>query len=180
MPMVASPWISTLFWVPKALESIEKIIAVFSQIGFSIEDLQSVAPEIHNTKFIEYARDPKLLRRASKTWEGAARFFEVRLNPEEGQKRVQAKLQWLSEEERDYWAKVIRNNSVGTEGIEFLALSLDDKGNPIPVANTDPATWLFLDNFSACESAVAIILIESDSILTSNNEINMTISIHIY
>jgi hypothetical protein len=42
--------------------------------------------------------------------------------------------------------------------LEFLAISLDSSGRPIPVVNTDPATWLFLrdgsDTTSAALSAV--------------------------
>ncbi len=133
-------------WVPNALESVEQIFKILGELGISMDDLIKSAPEIRDTKLIEYAQKPDALQQAIKTWRKAARHFEVYLSPQEVQQRVRAKLDWLPEEEREYWQNVIAKSAADKEGIEFLALSLDEKGQPIPVANTDVATWLFLEN----------------------------------
>lgn len=133
-------------WVPKALESVEKIFAIFRDLGISIDDLQTSAPELRDTKLVEYARNPNVLHQAIKTWLGAMRHFEVNLSPQEVQQRVQAKIDWLPEEERTYWQAVLAKSGADKEGIEFLAIALYESGQPIPVANTDDATWLFLEN----------------------------------
>jgi hypothetical protein len=135
-------------WVPNALKSIEKILTALREIGFSIDDLQSVAPELHGTKLIEYAQKPETLQQAIKAWRSAIRHFEVHLPPQEVQRRVRAKLHWLPEEERTYWENVIAKNAADKENVEFLALSLDGKGQPIPAANTDVVSWLFLENIT--------------------------------
>jgi hypothetical protein len=135
-------------WAPKALEAIAKIFAALRELGISIDDLQTAAPELRDTKLIEYARKPETLQQAIRAWRNAARHFEIHLSPQEVQQRVRAKLDWLPEEERAYWKNVIANSAADQKSIEFLALSLDEKGQPIPVANTDPATWLFLENYT--------------------------------
>ncbi|HEX9655260.1 MAG TPA: hypothetical protein VGA99_16270, partial [bacterium] len=58
------------------------------------------------------------------------------------------KLAWLPERERLYWQEMIAEPAAANSGIEFLALSLDEAGQPIAVVNTDPAMWLFLENFT--------------------------------
>ncbi|MFQ5637431.1 MAG: hypothetical protein ACE5IR_05500 [bacterium] len=133
-------------WVPKALESIEKIFVTLRELGFSIENLQQRDPELRETKLFEYARHPASLLEAVKTWRGAVRGFEVHLSPQEVQQRVRAKLSWLPEEERFYWQKIIENRGADNVNLDFLAISLDEKGQPIPVVHTDVATWLFLEN----------------------------------
>jgi hypothetical protein len=40
-------------------------------------------------------------------------------------------------------------NGEPRDSLAFLALSLDEEGQPIPVVNTDPATGLFLENLTA-------------------------------
>lgn len=39
---------------------------------------------------------------------------------------------------------VLASTGADRQPLEFLAISLDAEGHPIPVVNTDPATWLFL------------------------------------
>jgi hypothetical protein len=46
--------------------------------------------------------------------------------------------------ERRYWQKVMADDKEPTDSLTFLALSLDGRGRPIPVVNTDLATGLFL------------------------------------
>jgi hypothetical protein len=135
-------------WVPKALKSIESIFADFSEIGISIDELWKVAPEIQNSGLIEYARDPQSLQKAIKTWNNAIRHFEIQLSVQEVQNLIRLKLEWFPEKDRAYWTNVITKSSADKEGIRFLALSLDERGRPIPVVNTDVATWLFLENLT--------------------------------
>jgi hypothetical protein len=133
-------------WVPHALESIAKILAILRDIGISIDDLQNIAPELGGTTLYDYAQKPEILQQAVKTWRGAVRHFEVRLSAGEIQRRLRAKLDWLGGEERDFWKNALAANAADQEGIAFLAISLDENGEPVPVANTDVATYLFLEN----------------------------------
>ena len=135
-------------WIPKALESIETIFAAFEELGISTEAITTSASEIRDTQLFEYAHNPKALSQAIKTWKAVIRCFEVKLTPQEVEQRVEAKLNWLDENEKAYWESLLKKSGINKKGIEFLALSLDEKGQPIPVANTDPATWLFLENFT--------------------------------
>ncbi|NOZ04627.1 MAG: hypothetical protein GXO92_08530, partial [FCB group bacterium] len=134
-----------VIWVPKALESMDKIFTALREIGISTVDLGTFAPEIRATSLWEYAQSPMTLRRAIKTWRGAEKHFEVHLSARKVRKKVRAKLRWLPKEERAYWKKVIAKTRADKKGVDFLALALDTKGQPIPVANTDIATWLFLE-----------------------------------
>lgn len=137
-----------VIWAPKALKSLVGIFDFLREIGFSIDRLESLVPEIRSTKLVEYGLDPRVLQQAVQTWQQAVRHFEVRLNPQEVQQRVHAKLEWLPEEERTYWQKVMAESTADKDSIAFFALSLDATGRPIPVVNTDPATWLFLEDFT--------------------------------
>lgn len=133
-------------WVPKALESIGTVLAFVRSIGLTVDDLLSMAPDVRDTKFEEYLRDSGALDRARKTWSSAMSHFIMRLDSAEVQRRIRAKLQWLPEAERRFWNGVLVEHHAGWKPIEFLALSLDSDGQPIPVASTDPATLLFLDD----------------------------------
>jgi hypothetical protein len=68
----------------------------------------------------------------------------VSLAPAEIRGKVQQKLQWLPPAERAYWEGVLGRTTADTASLQFLAISLDSAGKPIPVVNTDPATWLLL------------------------------------
>jgi hypothetical protein len=114
---------------------------------FAIAKLESLEPMICGSRVSEYFSDSKTLQQAIQAWEEAARRFEVRLSPREAQQRVREKLDSLPPEERTYWQNVVAE-SAADDTIAFLALSLDAAGRPIPVANTDPATWLFLEDFT--------------------------------
>ncbi len=137
-----------VIWAPQALESMESIFNVLTQIGFTVEALASLVPEIHGTMLMEYARNPESLHQLIKIWKDSVRHFEVRLSSEEMQKRLQSKLHWLSESERKHWTAVVATTAMDQEDLEFLALSLDADGRPIPVVNTDPAALLFLEDFT--------------------------------
>ncbi len=135
-------------WVPQALEAIGKIFNALRGIGFTIDELESLAPEIKGTKLAEYARSPEVLSGSVATWGGAVRLFRVELAPKEIHQRLTSKLNWLTTAERTWWKDVLSNSGADKEGLEFLALSLDADGQPIPVVNTDPATLLFLEDFT--------------------------------
>ncbi|HMH25579.1 MAG TPA: hypothetical protein VK542_03215, partial [Gemmatimonadaceae bacterium] len=77
-------------------------------------------------------------------WKGAVRHFVVSLPAGEIQTKVAAKLQWLPAAERAYWQSVLTATGADKSQLEFLAISLDSAGHPIPVVNTDPATGLLL------------------------------------
>jgi len=136
-------------WVPQALEGIATMLAAFPRVGIDPRVLDSLAPEIERTPLAGYIRDSVSLRHAIETWRGARRHFEVTLGPREIQERLRAKLAWLPEEERRFWAGVMAANGEPRDSLTFLALSLDAEGKPIPVVNTDPATGLFLENLTA-------------------------------
>lgn len=145
-------------WVPRALQSMAEILNALEAIGFSNEQLAALAPGVADTPLGEFAHDQAFFQRAIQNWRGAARHFVVSLTPEEIQTRVAAKLQWLPAAERAYWQGVLAATGADKSPLEFLAISLDSAGRPIPVVNTDPATWLLLrdgrDTTSAALSAV--------------------------
>jgi hypothetical protein len=145
-------------WVPRALQSISEILTALQAIGFSNEQLVVLAPGVADTPLGHLANDQLFFQRALQNWRGAVRHFVVSLTPDEIQTRVAAKLQWLPAAERAYWQGVLAATGADKSALEFLAISLDSAGHPIPVVNTDPATWLFLrdgrDTTSTALSAV--------------------------
>lgn len=145
-------------WVPRALQSIGEILTALQAIGFSNEQLVVLAPGVADTPLGHFANDQMFFQRALQNWRGAVRHFVVSLTPDEIQTRVAAKLQWLPGGERTYWQGVLAATGADKSPLEFLAISLDSAGRPIPVVNTDPATWLFLrdgrDTTSAALSGV--------------------------
>jgi hypothetical protein len=131
-------------WAPQALEAIATILASLPTIGIGLD---SVVASPAGNPLSDYARDPATLPRAIETWKKARQHFEVAIPIEELQRRVRAKLAWLPEDERRYWGKFAALREKAAP-LRFLALSLDSAGAPIPVVNTDPATGLFLEDFS--------------------------------
>jgi hypothetical protein len=132
-------------WVPRALQSIAEILASLRAMGLSQSDLAAFAPGSGaGTPLGDLARDPALLQRAIQNWSGATRHFVVTLTPEEIKTRVAAKLQSIPAGERSYWRAELAKTAADTLPLTFLAISLDSAGKPIPVVNTDPATWLLL------------------------------------
>ncbi len=143
-------------WAPRAIQSIGEIAAALKSIGFTSSQMAALAPT--GSALAELVREPAALERAVQNWRGAGRHFVVSFTPEEIRSRVAAKLQWLPADERAYWQGVLAATAADREPLEFLAISLDSAGRPIPVVNTDPATWLFLreatDTTSAALAAV--------------------------
>jgi hypothetical protein len=132
-------------WVPRALQAINEILASLRAIGFAQSDLAAFAPGTRaGTPLGDLARDSALVQRSIQNWNGAARHFVVTLTPEDIKSKVAAKLQSLPAGERTYWQAQLAENAADTLPLTFLAISLDSAGKPIPVVNTDPATWLLL------------------------------------
>jgi hypothetical protein len=131
-------------WAPRALQSIGEILAALKGIGFTNEQLAALAPAARDSSLGAFARDPESLQRAMQNWQGAIRHFVVSFTSEDIRTRVAAKLQSLPAEERAYWQGVLSAAGADRQPLEFLAISLDSAGRPIPVVNTDPATRLFL------------------------------------
>ena len=131
-------------WVPRALESISEILTRLRSIGISQTRLNALTTAPALSALAALARDSVLLRQSVATWSGAERHFVVKLTAEEVRAKVQAKLESLPPAERAYWQGVLAATSADRQPLEFLAISLDATGRPIPVVNTDPATGLFL------------------------------------
>ncbi|MGH7678283.1 MAG: hypothetical protein ACRENU_07445, partial [Gemmatimonadaceae bacterium] len=133
-------------WAPHAIESIGTILQSLRDLGISADDvarrLQPRAPP--EPAIIRYARDTALLRRAIDAWWSASNHFLVRLGPDDVRARVAARLDSLPPAERSYWNQVVTQTGASNDSLTFLALALDAQGRPIGVANSDPATGLFL------------------------------------
>jgi hypothetical protein len=106
-------------------------------------------------------RDSTSLDRAIRNWRGAVNHFVVTLQPEDIRSKVQQKLAWLPANERAYWSDVLAKTHPDSAALTFLAISLDSAGKPIPVVNTDPATWLLLRDASDVSPA-AIVAVRRD------------------
>jgi hypothetical protein len=134
-------------WVPNALEAIATILQKLPELGLSIETLRSFVPEMDGSRLMQYAAQPESLKTAIGTWKGAAKHFQVHLSSTEIQQKLKPKLAWFAPDERRYWEQVLSQSGAEQKDFDFLALSLDENGKPIPIVNTDPATRLFLENF---------------------------------
>jgi hypothetical protein len=131
-------------WVPRALASISDILASLRTLQLLGPSLNAVSADAAGTSLAAFARDTGLMRRAVETWDGAERHFAVSLTADDVREKVDAKLASLPADERSYWHEVLTASGANRGSLEFLAISLDADGRPIPVVNTDPATWLLL------------------------------------
>lgn len=135
-------------WVPNALESMRRILGVLSDLGFGRDAIAGAVPEPEGSRLASYIRDGRRLERAVRAWRRTARHFRVALAPAEIRERVSAKLDWFPEPYGGYWRRMLEQTGAGRDSLRFLALSLDAEGQPIPVANTDPSTALFLEDYT--------------------------------
>src|ERR1700682_6496719 len=143
-------------WTPRALEAIGEIRGALGSIGFSKDQIGAFAPRAVPAPLSQVIVDSVFFQRAIQNWRAASRHFVVTLDPSDIRAKVQRKLQWLPAEERAYWQGVLTSTAADTLPLEFLAISLDSAGKPIPVVNTDPATWLLLrDGADISPDAVA-------------------------
>jgi hypothetical protein len=134
-------------WAPNALEAMAVILQTLPAIGLSTDSIARTMPELDAaTPLGGYVREPARLSHAVDVWRSAARHFVVALGPADVQARVRARLAALPEQERRHWINVIATSQADRDSLSFLALSLDANGRPIAVANSDPATRLFLAN----------------------------------
>jgi len=148
-------------WAPRALEAIGEIMAALRSIGFSRDQIAAFAPRTTAAPLAQLVGDTAFFQRALQNWRGASRHFVVALARADIRAKVQQKLQWLPAEERAFWQGVLASTASDTLPLEFLAISLDSAGKPIPVVNTDPATWLLLRD-SRDTSPDAIAAVRSD------------------
>ena len=139
-------------WAPHALGGIRVILGTLRALGYTPESLDSLAPGIGGSPLREYARNPEALAAAERAWSGAWRHFLVRLGPDEAGRDIARWLGTLAADERRYWEGVVNASGAARDSVVFLAIALDSAGRPIPVANSDPATWLFLGDVGASGS----------------------------
>jgi hypothetical protein len=140
-------------WAPRALQSIASTLASLRALGFSSQSLDSLTPEIARSPLGAWLGDSMPLLRAIDSWRSARKLFVVALGPREVDQRIRAKLASLPVAERRYWEKMMAQPHEDGDSVVFLALSLDARGAPIPVVNTDPATDLFLRNHAVRDAS---------------------------
>ena len=138
-------------WVPRALESVSEILSRLRTIGISQARLNALTAGPTQTALAAFARDTALMRRAVETWSGAEKHFVVTMTPVEIRAAIFRKLASVPPVERSYWGGVL-GTAADARPLEFLAVSLDSAGRPIPVVNTDPATGIFLADRSVATS----------------------------
>lgn len=138
-------------WAPQALAALHQIVGSLTTLGFDPAEILSRVPGIAGSPLARYVGDPALARAAAATWRGALRHFLVRLGPPDVQSRVASRLAAMPAVERRHWQRVLARTGADRDSLEFLALSLDSSGRPIGVANTDPATRLFLGEADGAE-----------------------------
>ena len=133
-----------VIWVPNALKSLTLILDSLQSLGIAHNDLQKLGSNLPGANLKEYIGNREALQTAVETWNKSIESFKVVYTPAEVQKRVRSKLNSLPAEDRHYWSVILDKMNVPKTDLEFLALSLDNLGQPIPVMNTDPATMLYV------------------------------------
>ncbi|MFL5560614.1 MAG: hypothetical protein ACJ79K_03980 [Gemmatimonadaceae bacterium] len=140
-------------WAPHALAGIARIADALHSLGFSTDSLSRSMPDLAPAAPLGgWLRDRARLAGAIDAWRGAARHFIVRLAPAEVQSDVAARLAAMPAAERDYWSTLVARTGADRDSLVFLALALDANGRPIGVANSDPATRLFLGDVAAARA----------------------------
>ncbi len=132
-------------WAPQALESMTRILSTVRTLGLPLDELLASDPVLAaNATFRTWAGNTATLRAAVTTWRDASRHFLVTLSPADVRTGIQARLAVMPVKERRYWGRRLTDTRADQDSLTFLALALDASGAPIAVANTDPATRLFL------------------------------------
>jgi len=132
-------------WVPAALSSMQMILKRIQSLGFKDEVIRKQIGELaFDGNEPTIANQP--LAKAIRIWKDTDTYFRVQLTADEVKARIGKKLAWQPEDQRDYWQNILDKHS--SEAISFLAVSLDQDGKAIPLINTDPATWLFLEDLT--------------------------------
>jgi hypothetical protein len=140
-------------YVPQALAAMERILAALRRLGIPGAMQAALRPLVASTSgsaavLARYVSDSASLSAAVRTWQSAERHFAVRFTPEQTRHAVSARLAALPTEEARFWRGVPATST----GIAFAALALDANGQSVTVANTDPATRLFLDGLMGTPS----------------------------
>jgi hypothetical protein len=131
-------------WAPQALDALARILTGLRTLGFSLDSLAANQRLTGDEPLGRYMRDSLALQRAMTAWSGAWRHFLVQLSPADIRARVAARVAALPASEREYWRGVLTRTQADKDSLNFLALALDASARPIGVANSDPATRLFL------------------------------------
>ena len=143
-------------WAPQALESMQRILTETKALGFSIDSIAKLEPTVTaTTTFIRWAHDSAALNSAITTWRGASAHFVVQRSPAQLQSAITARLDSMPSDERRYWTARVAATHSDRDSLSFLALALDATGAPIAVANTDPATRLFLGEREGTPTSLA-------------------------
>jgi hypothetical protein len=143
-------------WAPHALESVGVILDALRALGPDVASRLTSDPSLAaGTPLGDYARDPSSLRRAIETWRGAGRHFVVRLDAAEVRAHVARRLLAMPGPESAFWRGRLAATAADRDSLTFLALALDADGRPIGVANSDPATRLFLGDSEGWAGAPA-------------------------
>ncbi len=132
-------------WAPQALESIARISAALNALGMPLAASTTGDALLRaNAGARTLLLDSLTLQRAIATWRDASRHFLVQLSGAQVQSGIAARLAAMPAEERAHWTARISKTGSDRDSLTFLAIALDANARPIAVANTDPATRLFL------------------------------------
>ena len=131
-------------WAPHALEATARILDALRALRLPVDSLTRTVRAVAGTPLERYARDSSALQAAIATWSDASRHFVVQLGPNDVRRRVAARLGAMPAAEREHWQQVLTATGADRDSLSFLAVALDAQGRPIAVANTDPATRIFL------------------------------------
>jgi hypothetical protein len=135
-------------WVPRALQAIADTLQFLQKAGYSNEKLESLLIDLSTTNrhhLVSYIRNRRMLQDAIRAWQDSRRHFWVRIEREEALRQIQSKLESLPDQEETYWGKIVARKDLLPNQLEFLTLSLDENGKPIPVLNSDTAALLFIE-----------------------------------
>jgi len=141
-------------YVPHALEATGRILDAVRALGLDAAPAPG-ADTLGARLVAAYGRDAGALRRAVATWRGAERHFVVRLDSSAVRARVAARLAAMPAGERAHWTRAADSSGALRDSLTFLAVALDSAGAPVAVANTDPATRLFLGEVGRAPGAGA-------------------------
>jgi hypothetical protein len=126
-------------WVPHALDALGRILTALQDLGIHVGDVTS-----GDTPLAQFAKSPAALQHAIATWKGAEQHFVVQRDAAAVRAAVTARLAAMPDGERAWWLSRPGTDAALRDSIAFLAVALDGAGAPIPVANTDAATRIFL------------------------------------
>ena len=163
-------------WAPHALEAMDRIFTSLRALKIDVHDVAASIRGVRGTPLTRYARDTVALRAAADTWRGAERHFVVRLAPDAAAALRRQRLAAMPAAERQAWSRAASS----PDSLTFLAVALDSAGRPIGVANTDPATRLFLgdheDPRRASDSTDVDALLRDVRLFTSAYPVGLLVS----